>query len=84
MEVTAGLSACLGLEDAREQARLPKSSPVNVGVHQGPAFSSLLFMLPMDTITNYLQNDAPWNLLYADDSLLAATSKEELQDRILI
>lgn len=60
------------------------SFPVSVGVHQGSALSPLLFILVMDTITRDLQEDIPWTLLYADDVLLAANTKEELQQRVQI
>ncbi|EYB85538.1 hypothetical protein Y032_0296g1688 [Ancylostoma ceylanicum] len=52
---------------------------ISVGVHQGSALSPLLFILVMDAITRDLQRPAPWNLLYADDVMLASEQKEDLQ-----
>ncbi|CAD6188194.1 unnamed protein product [Caenorhabditis auriculariae] len=55
---------------------------IKVGVHQGSALSPLLFILVMDTLTNDLQTPTPWTLLYADDVMIAATTKQELQNRL--
>ena len=55
------------------------SFTINVGVHQGSALSPLLFVLCMDTVTADLQSPHPWTLLYADDVLLAAEERQELE-----
>lgn len=36
----------------------------------------------MNTIMQELQHDIPWTLLYADDVLLAAATREELQQYV--
>jgi hypothetical protein len=36
----------------------------------------------MDTITRDLQGDVPWTLLYADDVMVAAKTRDELQRRV--
>ncbi|XP_067121870.1 uncharacterized protein [Centruroides vittatus] len=55
---------------------------MNVSVRQGSALSPLLFILIMDTITQDIQGDVPWTLLYADDIVLAITTREELQCQV--
>ena len=52
---------------------------ITVGVHQGSTLSPLLFILVMDTVTSGLHKPIPWTLLYADDVMLAAKSRLELQ-----
>ncbi|ETN84824.1 reverse transcriptase, partial [Necator americanus] len=56
--------------------------PVQVGVHQGSSLSSLLFILCMDTITKEIQKQHPWTLLFADDFMLAAESRDDLQKQV--
>ncbi|VDP46182.1 unnamed protein product [Heligmosomoides polygyrus] len=48
-------------------------------MHQGSAFSPLLFVIVMDAITRDLQRAAPWTLLYADDVMLACEDKAQLE-----
>ena len=49
---------------------------IKVGVHQGSALSPLLFIAVMDTITRDMQQPIPWTLLYADDVMLAHTTRK--------
>jgi hypothetical protein len=37
----------------------------------------------MDVITKEIREGLPWEILYADDLVLIATSMEELKDKIL-
>ena len=55
---------------------------VKVGVHQGSALSPLLFILVMDSITKDLQWEIPWTLLYANNIMLNANTREELQEQV--
>ena len=58
-----------------------KSDPfdVTVGVHQGSALSPLLFIVVMNAVTADIQLPHPWSLLFADDVMLAATTRAELE-----
>ncbi|EYC10880.1 hypothetical protein Y032_0053g2350 [Ancylostoma ceylanicum] len=73
-------------KDAKSSVRCAAgTSPpfeVCVGVHQGSALSPLLFILCMDTISSDLQSTTPWTLLYADDVMIAASTREELQQKV--
>ena len=63
-------------------AGLTDSFPVTVGVHQGSALSPLLFVIVMNSITRDLQKCVPWTLLYADDVMLAADSRKDLETQV--
>ncbi|EYC40844.1 hypothetical protein Y032_0594g424 [Ancylostoma ceylanicum] len=73
-------------DGTRSQVRTPNGTSeefrVNVGVHQGSALSPLLFILVMDAITKDIQKTVPWTLLYADDVMLAANTKAELEQQV--
>src|SRR5437867_13179863 len=56
---------------------------VKVGVHQGSILSPILFNIVMQAIADNFKNGLPWELLYADDLVLMAESKAELEKRLL-
>ena len=56
---------------------------IDVGVHQGSALSTLLFIIIMEKATKECQDDTLWNLLYADDLVLSAETREEVERKIL-
>ena len=66
----------------RTEAGDSKSFEVKVGVHQGSVLSPLLFAVVMDQVTKESREGLPWELLYADDLVLIAPSKEELQRKL--
>ena len=59
-----------------------KSFEVKVGMHQGSALSSLLFVIVMEAISRELTVALPWELLYAADLAVIAETEEELIKRL--
>ena len=55
---------------------------VKVGVHQGSVLSPLLFNIVMQAIADNFKKGLPWELLYADDLVLLAESRLELEKRL--
>ena len=54
---------------------------VKVGVHQDLMLSPLLFVIVMQAVTRKAKQGLPWELLYADDLVLMADSRNELRQR---
>ena len=51
---------------------------VKVGVHQGSVLSPLLFIIVLEALSREFRTGCPWELLYADDLMISAESREEL------
>ena len=49
-----------------------KGFEVKVGMHQGSALSTLLFVIVMEAISREFRVALPWELLYADDLAVIA------------
>ena len=49
---------------------------VEVGLHQGSAFSPFLFAIMMDSLMENIRKYAPWQMIFADDVVLCAMEKE--------
>ena len=47
-------------------------------VHQGSVLSPLLFIIVLEALSREFRTGCPWELLYADDLMISAGSKEEL------
>ena len=60
-----------------------ESSEVKVGVHQGSVLSPILFNIVMQAIADNFKAGLPWELLYADDLVLLAESRAELERRLM-
>ena len=59
---------------------LSEELDVGMGVHQGSALSPLLFITVMEEASKDCRGSGPWELLYADDLVLTAASKQEAID----
>ena len=55
---------------------------VKVGLHQGSALSPFIFNIVMDVITQDLRETVPWCILYADDIVLCAERREDLEVKL--
>ena len=53
---------------------------IEVGLHQGSALSPFLFILIMDTITDDIDEDSPWTMLFADDLVLCDRDSERVEE----
>ena len=52
---------------------------IRVGVHQGSCLSPLLFIIVMDAVSELIRREVPWDMLYADDLIVAGDSAANLQ-----
>ncbi|XP_047492429.1 uncharacterized protein LOC125041485 [Penaeus chinensis] len=55
---------------------------VTVGLHQGSALSPFLLAVIMDCMTEVVQREAPWDMLFADDVVVCGKTKEEVELRL--
>ncbi|KAE8661535.1 hypothetical protein F3Y22_tig00113725pilonHSYRG00880 [Hibiscus syriacus] len=56
--------------------------PVEIGLHQGSALSPYIVALIMDDIYCATPDSVPWCMLFADDIVLVAKTKNELNSRL--
>ena len=68
----------------KSAAGLTEEFKVGVGLHQGSALSPLLFAIIIDKLTEDIRKDAPWNMLFADDTVLSRQNHRELEDDLEI
>jgi hypothetical protein len=61
-----------------------KGFEVKVGVHQGSILSPLLFIMVVEALSRRFRGSLPWELLYADDLVLIAESRDQLLKRIRV
>ena len=54
--------------------------PIDVGLHQGSALGSLLAIIIMDVLTENIEKDPPWSMMFADDLVLCAMTREEVEE----
>ena len=72
-------------EDARTSVRSGIGNTgkfeIRVGVHQGSCLSPLLFIIVMDAISEHVRREVPWDMLYADDLIVADEEEAGIQTR---
>ena len=60
------------------------SGNVKVGLHQGSAISTLLFIIIMDVLASEIGKEPPWAMLFTDDLVLCETSKAAVERELEI
>ena len=55
---------------------------LSVEVHQGSPLSSLLFNMVMEESTNECTKQAPWSMIYADDLVLTAETRDGVVEEL--
>jgi len=63
----------------RTDSGLTNKITIEVGFHQGPALSPLLFILIMDVIAEDINEGSPWKMLFADNLVLCNRDEEILE-----
>ena len=53
---------------------------IEVGLHQGSSLSPLLFIIIMDVLTEYIEKDPSWAMIFADDLVLCAMTREKVEE----
>ena len=75
-------------EDASTKVRMngreSRAFNVTVGVHQGSVLSPLLFIIVLEALSREFREGLPMELLYADDVVLIAETKELLLEKVRI
>ena len=64
----------------RSSAGLTKEFEVGVGLYQGSALSPFLFAIVMDKLTEEIQTESPWDMMFADDIVLCREDRRQLQE----
>ena len=75
-------------EDASTKVRMngreSRDFNVKVGVHQGSVLGPLLFIIVLEALSREFREGLPMELLYADDLVLIAETKELLLEKVRI
>jgi len=72
-----GASTAVKLRNGKSEA-----FEVKVGVHQGSVLSPLLFIIVLEALSRQFRVGLPYELLYADDLVVMAESKELLLEKL--
>ncbi|PKA63279.1 ubiquitin-protein ligase E3 C [Apostasia shenzhenica] len=66
----------------RTQGGLTKNFSITVGLHQGSALSPYPFALIMKVMTEHIQDEVPWCMLFADNIVLVEKTKERAKAKL--
>ncbi|KAK3518424.1 hypothetical protein QTP70_000595 [Hemibagrus guttatus] len=55
---------------------------VEVGLHQGSAFSPFLFAMVMDQLSEEVRQESPWTMMFADDIVICSESREQVEENL--
>ena len=55
---------------------------VKVGLHQGSTLSPFIFIVIMEEISQYIWETVPWCMLFGDDIVLVAETREEVSNKM--
>ncbi|KAF3661139.1 putative pre-mRNA-processing factor 6-like [Capsicum annuum] len=73
-------------EGAKTQVRMVRGDSghfsILTGLHQGSTLSPFLFALVMDVLTQNIQGEVPWCMLFADDVVLIDESRRGINDKL--
>ena len=61
---------------------MTKSFLIKVGLHQGSTLSPFIFTVIMEEISISIWETVPWCILFADDIVLVAETKEEANSKL--
>ena len=59
-----------------------ESFKVKVGLHQGSALSSFLFVVIMDRLTDEVRREPPWTMLFANNIVICKETRKEVERRL--
>ena len=68
----------------RSAAGLTEEFKIGVGFHQGSVLSPFLFAIIIDKLTEDIREDAPWDMLFADDIVLSRQNYRQLEEDLEI
>ena len=53
---------------------------IDIGLHPGSVLSHLLFIITMDVLTENIEKDPPWAMMFADDLVLCAMTRGDVEE----
>ena len=65
-----------------EAPSLTNDFSITIGLYQGSALSLYLFALVMDELTRHMQDEVPLCMFFADDIVLVAKTKVEVNAKL--
>ena len=73
---------CLNTTRVKTKRGMSEHFEVGIGLHQGSALSPFLFIMLVDTISQDVRTELPWELLYAADLAIIDITSTNTQSRL--